>query len=143
MNSKLVKIFNKARYEPENELAPGICFNIKQKEKKLVKIRFYFFSFTGILSLIGLVPMIKMLLSDFSQSGLYEYLSIAFSSGGNLASYWRELAFSISESIPVLSIILSFSLCLIFLISLRYALKQIIKSTQLNSRLGGSQLLFN
>ena len=127
MNPKLVKILNKIKYTPETELASSIYSNLIIKEKRLAKLRFYFFSITGIFSFIGLFPMVKMLLSDFSQSGLYEYLSIAFSSGGDLVSYWRELAFSISESIPILSIVLSFSLCLIFLVSLRYALKQIIR----------------
>jgi hypothetical protein len=128
MEKELKKAFLKAKYEENSDLADNIWQNITIQDKRMARMKLWAFSLTGLFSFVGLFPAIKSLLSDLSQSGFYEYLSLAFSSSGSIMSYWREFALSLAESLPTMSIILSFSLILIFLFSLKYATKQIIRN---------------
>jgi hypothetical protein len=80
--------------------------------------------------------MFKILINDFTQSGFYEYLSLAFSTKGLLFSYWKEFAFSLAESLPTMSIVLSLALLFIFFLSLRYVMKQIINNNRIGHAYG-------
>ena len=127
MRENLSKAFKKIIYTPNPELSRIICCKIASREKRIIRIKLYVFSIIGSFSIIGFIPAIKALFTEFTQSGFYEYFSLLFSSGKNLTSYWKELSFSLAESLPVFNIIFLFSLIFIFLLSLRYVLKQIIK----------------
>ena len=127
MNQKLKEIFCKSKYEPRVDLAEDIWRVVLSRNKRITNFKLIVFSVVGFASLLGLVPAIKMLLNDLGQSGFYEYLSLAFSSITSITSYWKEFAFSLAESLPLLSTILSLSLIFVFFLSVRYAMKQIIK----------------
>jgi len=127
MEKELVKAFHKARYEEKPDLAENIWHNIVIRNKRIIRFKLWTFSFIGFTSLIGLIPAWKALSSNLAQSGFYEYLSLIFSNSGSVLSYWKELAFSIAESLPMMSIILSLSLVFILFFSIKYATKQIIR----------------
>ena len=124
----LKKSFQRLEIEPSAGLADKIWHHIAIREKRLIRIKLWAFSLIGFLSVAGLVPVFKALLTQFTQSGFYEYFSLVFSSGSNLFSYWKELVLSLVESLPIPNIIFSFSLIFIFLLSVRYILKQIINN---------------
>ena len=128
MEENLKKAFQKLIFEPQTGLVESIWQKISFHQKRVFRVKLYFFSLIGFLSLAGLVPALKVLLGQFAQSGFYEYLSVAFSGGSNIFSYWRELGYSLLESLPVMNIIFSFGLIFIFMISVRYVLKQIINN---------------
>jgi hypothetical protein len=125
----LKKAFQKLAHKPKAELSDNIWDQIVVREKRLIRIKLYIFSLAGFLAMAGLVPAFKALFAEFTQSGFYEYFSLVFSSGGNLFSYWKDLALSLVESLPILNIIFSFSLIFVFLLSVRYVLKQIINNS--------------
>jgi hypothetical protein len=127
MEQKLTKVFQKANYQSDANLSQDIWYFLLKREKRIAKLKLTAFSFVGILSLVGAIPAFKMLATDFAQSGFYEYFSLLFSSNGALASSWKELAYSLAESLPTISIILSLSVVFVFFLSIRYVLKQIIK----------------
>lgn len=127
MEKELIKAFHKAKYEETPDLAEDVWHSIIVRNKRIARLKLWTFSFAGVASLIGIVPAWKALSSDLAQSGFYEYLSLVFSSSDSILSYWKELAFSIAESLPTTSIILSFSLVFILFLSLKYAARQIIK----------------
>lgn len=129
MEEKLKKIFLQAKLEENPDLAENVWQNIILLNKRVIYLRLWIFSSVGIASLIGLIPAWRALSSDLSQSGLYEYFSVAFSSGSPFFSYGKELALSIAESLPIMSIILSLSLVFIFFLSLKYTAKQIIRNS--------------
>lgn len=127
MEQKLTEVFQKANYQSDANLSKDIwCFLLK-REKCIAKLKLTAFSFVGILSLAGAIPAFKMLVADFARSGFYEYFSLLFSSNGALASSWKELAYSLAESLPTISIILSLSVIFVFFLSVRHVLKQIVK----------------
>ena len=128
MQEKLIKIFQKAKYKPEPILASTVWDAIIARNKRIIRFKLWIFSFMGFASLVGLVPVFKILLNDLAQSGFYEYFSLIFSDGGSMVTYWKELFFSLAESLPVFSIISTLSLFFIFFLSLKYLTKQIIRN---------------
>lgn len=133
MEKELKNLFYKAKYEENSDLAESVWHNIVVREKRITRIKLWGFSLIGATSLIGFIPAWKSLSTDFSQSGLYEYFSLAFSSGSSISLYWKELIFSIAESLPTMSIAFSLSLIFILFLSLKYMSKQIIKGQLLLS----------
>jgi hypothetical protein len=132
MQDNLIKIFKKAKYEPSPDLAFSIWHTVVVQNKYMVKFKLCIFVFTGFFSLVGLVPVFQMLLNDLTQSGFYEYFSLIFSDGGSMLSSWKELIFSLAESLPIMSIIFTLSLIFIFFLSLRYVIKQINRNQLLS-----------
>jgi hypothetical protein len=98
------------------------------REKHLTLIKLWSFVAMGVFSFIGLIPALKILSNDFTQSGFYEYLSLIFSSSGSIITYWKDFLLLLAESLPVISIISLCTLIFIFFLSAKYAMKQIIKS---------------
>jgi len=143
MEKELKKAFNKARYEEEQGLVLTIWNDITIRNKRMMHFKLWAFSSISLASLIGLIPILRSLSSDLTQSGIYDYLSLLFSNNGSISFYWRELALSIAESLPTMGIILSLSLILILFLSLKFTAKQIIKSTYFDSRHSGGQLSFS
>ncbi|OGI59852.1 hypothetical protein A3C60_00380 [Candidatus Nomurabacteria bacterium RIFCSPHIGHO2_02_FULL_37_45] len=128
MQDKLKEVFSKGRYLPEKELTENIWRVIVLHDKRNLHLKFWTFSFIGLISLVGLVPAFKILSNNLVQSGFYEYLSLAFTSDGSILNYWRDFLLLLGESLPVMSITLLLSLIFIFFLSLKYAMKQTIKS---------------
>jgi hypothetical protein len=133
MEKELIRAFHKAKYEGKPDLAENIWHNLVRRDKQIVRLKLWAFSFAGLISFLGLIPAWKALLSNLTQSGVYEYFSLIFSNGSSVLSYWKELALSIAESLPLMSIILSLSLVFILFLSLKYVTRQIIKNQSLLS----------
>ncbi|HUC88751.1 MAG TPA: hypothetical protein VMR49_01840 [Candidatus Paceibacterota bacterium] len=124
MKKNLYIIFKQAIYYPENQLSDDIFRAINNKEAKSAKIKLWIYSSAVALSLAGLIPAIKDLSLQFSNSGFYEYLSLAFSSNGSIISYWKEFMLSLADSLPVESLMFSLLLLFIFFISTRLVMRQ-------------------
>ncbi len=128
MEESLKRAFQAAKYEPSNELVLEIWRKITVRNRHITYLKLVSFSSLGLASLIGFIPMFKILANDFTQSGFYEYLSLAFSRGGLFSSFWKEFIFSLAESLPTMSVVFSLILIFVFLLSLRYIIKQIINN---------------
>jgi hypothetical protein len=125
MQEKLTKIFKNTKYEPGLDLNEKIWSTIAVRNKRNAQNKFWIFAFMGFSSTIGLIPVVKILLTDLSQSGFYEYSSLLFSDSAIIVSYWKELILILAESLPIMSIILTLSLVFVLFLSFRYAMKQI------------------
>jgi len=136
MSDNLYDIFLNTKHEPESDLVEKTWRKVVLREKRVLRLKLYLFSFIGLVSLTGFIPAFKMLLNDFTQSGFYEYLSLAFSSNGLIFSYWKEFSYSLLQSLPATSIVLSLILVLIFFLSLRYIIKQIINNNRIGRAYG-------
>ena len=133
MEENIKSVFNQIKYKPNNKLSDKIWSKIIARNRRIAYFKITSLSLVGIASLVGFIPMFKMLAIDFTQSGFYEYLSLAFSKGGIFSAYWKEFAFSLAESLPTMSIVYTLTLVFIFFLSLHHAIKQII-----NNRVGQS-----
>jgi len=128
MQNKLTKIFQKVKYESDPNLAEGIWQMIVRRDQKMTRLKLWTFTSIGLISLAGLVPALKVLSNDLAQSGFSEYFSLIFSDSGLILSYWKELIFSLAESLPVMSMIFTLSLLFICFLSLKHLMKQIIRN---------------
>lgn len=137
---KLEKVFKKAKYEAAPGLADSVWMVIVAREKRANRLKLWAFAFAGLISLGGLLPAFKILLNNLAQSGFYEYFSLIFTAGRSIFSYWQELAFSLAESLPVMSIVLTLSLAFTFFLSLKYVIKQINGNTGSRNTPDGEQL---
>jgi hypothetical protein len=128
MENRLTKILKSASYKPTSSLNEDIWCTIVKRNKYIARLKLILFSIIGAISIAGLIPAIKALSSDVSASGLFDYLSLAFSSGSSVFSYWKEFSLSIVESLPLMSIMLSLTFLFILCISIKHILRQIIKN---------------
>jgi hypothetical protein len=128
VKQKLIKAFQATKYEADLDLPENVWQAVVLRDRCIARAKLWTFSVIGFISLVGLIPVLKALLSDFTQSGFSEYLSLAFSSSGLIITYWKDFLLLLAESLPVLSIISSLTLVFIFFLSIKYAMKQIIKS---------------
>jgi hypothetical protein len=117
-------LFKQAIYYPENRLSDDIFLSISNQEAKSRRVKLWIYSSAIVLSLAGLIPVIIDLLSQFANSGFYEYLSLALLSSGSISSYWKEFILSLADSLPVMSLTLSFLLLFILFISARLIMRQ-------------------
>lgn len=125
MDSDLIKkAFQNASYHPESRLSDDIWCVINKKRKNNIKIKFWIYSILVFLSLGGIVPTFKTLLSQLSNSGFYQYLSLASSDSSIIASYWKEFVLSLISTLPYASLVLSIFLLFMLFISIRKVLEQ-------------------
>ncbi len=111
--------------EPRAELYKIVLERINSEKIRLAKARLVYGSIIGVASVFALVPTWQYFLSEFTQSGFYQYLSLILSDGITSA-YWKELGLTLAESLPVLSI--TATLCLVFVLLL--TLKYLVRDTQ-------------
>lgn len=124
MEQNLKELFNSAKYSPESRLSDNVWSVIIAKKTKILRIKSYLYMTIGVFSLISLIPITKELINQFTQSGFYEYLSLAFISGGSILLYWKELSLSLVESIPFMNLTFSLLLLFIFFVSVRRMMYQ-------------------
>ena len=136
MHDKLTKAFQKAKYKTSVNLEENIWLKLTTREKHFALFKLWAFASLGFASLAGLIPAFKIMLSDLTQSGFYEYFSLIFSDGLTNSVYWKELSLSLAESLPAISIILTLSLVFISFLSIRYFIKTIINNDSLGQAFG-------
>jgi len=124
MQKNLREAFLKSNLLPEASLAFDVWRSVVLQEKRAARFKLWAFSFIGLVSFAGLLPIFKTLSSDLSRSGFYEYFSLIFSDSGSVIHFWKEFSLSLLESLPVISAILSLILIFTLFLSLKYALKQ-------------------
>jgi hypothetical protein len=110
-----------------------ILKRVHKEERLLVFRNTIIFSMTLIGSMLGFIPVSKMLLADFSQSGFFNFFSLIFSDFSSVATYWQSFSMILLESLPALSLVLFLAVLLLFLQSIKFLTKdiKIIKSHHL------------
>jgi hypothetical protein len=90
-------------------LRRNILLSIARSE--YLRARNYLFVFAIIVStsLVGLVLSAQYFLQSFYQSGFYQYMSLIFSGDTAVFTYWKELSYSLIETVPIIGIIAFFT----------------------------------
>ena len=109
----LDKIDNKEISIPKN-LVDNIVLRIEKESHKEAKLRAISLSLVSVTSLLISIPIISSLITSFTQSGFYNYLSIIFSDSDVAITYWKEILMSLAESLPVIGITSLFVVMAIF-----------------------------
>jgi hypothetical protein len=119
VEQNLQKLFKNAINHPEGRLSGDIFRVIQAKSARISKFKKFGYLGLSVLSLSGSVFSIKILIEQSIRLGFYDYLSLAFSDGGVLATYWKEYTLSLVDSLPVASLVASFFLLFVLFISIR------------------------
>jgi len=121
VEKNLQKLFKQSLYQPESRLSNDIWRVIENKNIKISKYKKFGYLSISILSLFGSIFSIKTLIEQSSRFGFYDYLSLAFSDSGVIATYWKEYILTLANSLPVVSAIFSFALLFVLFVSIRRA----------------------
>lgn len=124
MSDNLSKLMKQAYNHPESRLSGDVWRVIEQKQARNLKMQSLAYGVTGVLSLGGFVFMSVSIVKQFSTSGFFEYVSLAFSYGGLVSVYWKEYLLSLSDSLPVASLGVTFFLLFSMLISIKKSVGQ-------------------
>lgn len=119
MEQNLQKLFKNASYQPESRLSVDVWNVIESKNTQIIKWKTFGYLGMSVLSLSGSVFSIKGLIEQFTRLGFFDYLSLIFSDGVSIAKYWKEYTLTLANSLPVVSLILSFFLLFILFVSIR------------------------
>jgi len=123
MDKKYEELFADLKQaEPSPLLFSAILHRIEIAQRRQAIIQLAFFSSVTLVSLVLIVPAYQYLMIGFSQSGFYQYLSL-LSEGTLILSYWKEIALSLVESLPILGFAALLSVIFVMLGSLKFVEK--------------------
>jgi len=112
--------------EPPVGLFEKIMLRIREERRLLtIKRRLAVFSIGTVLSAAAFIPIFKSFQTELYKSGFLQFLSLAFSDFGIVASYWRNFAMSLLETIPAMNLAMFFATIFVFLGSLKFLTKDI------------------
>lgn len=129
VEQNLQKLFKQALYEPESRLSGEIWRLIENRNHQIAKWKVFGYSGLSLLSLVGSIFSIKILVEQFIRLGFFDYLSLLFSDGNVIATYWKEYTLTLADSLPFASFGLSLFLLFILFVSIKKV------SYQFNNRL--------
>lgn len=116
-----------SQIEPKKELYYFILAKIEAKKRMSAKIRLMLFGGMAVISAVSSVPSIAFLVNEFNQSGFFKYVSLVFSDGQSLVTYWKEFSVILIEAMPAFWMATTLTLTLLFFWSVSSAFKSVEK----------------
>ena len=117
-HQRLQQNFQSGLADNHEELSGAIWSEIVRRANRSYLIKAWVYRALGALSVVGLVPAVRMLVSEISTSGFFEYFSLIFTHGAVTTSL-KELALVLVEALPVTSTILCLALVFVLFNSIR------------------------
>ena len=109
--------------EPKSGLSFGVLQRIELYKQRLARIRLAFLGVSTVIFAVAIVPAFLYTITAFSNTGFYQYVSLAFSDGTALLPYWKEFGLTLAESLPAFEISLLLAVIFAFLESFKLAIK--------------------
>jgi len=103
------------KIQPPKNLRKNILLGIVKTEVRRAKIYLAITLTVLPISLVGAFWTGQYLVRSFYESGFYEYLSLLSSGDGIVLAYWKELLYSLAETVPIVNMI-AFLITIAFLI---------------------------
>ncbi len=119
MNNNEQRYFQVETVLPPHELYARIEKRIHRLEKRAYRMSLALFGSTFVLSSLALIPSLAYLTQEFSRSSFGQYLTLLSSDGDVMLMYWKELAFSLAESLPLAGVTLVLTVTFVLLYSLK------------------------
>lgn len=118
MTAEFKKILNRIEREEmplPNNLVNKIILSVDKKVSHDSKIKALGLSFVSFISFLISIPIISQIITSFTQSGFYNYISIIFSDSDVAFIYWKEILISLIESLPVIGIASLLAIAVVFI----------------------------
>lgn len=117
MTSEFKKILNEIEYQEvtlPKDLVNNIILKVDEKDRQKSKIKALGLSLVSITSFLISIPIISQIITSFTQSGFYNYLSLIISDYDVVIVYWKEITISLVESLPIIGIVSLLTVALVF-----------------------------
>jgi hypothetical protein len=105
--------------EPRAGLKMVIFSQIQRKQVRLVRQKLVWHTLLLVGCIVALIPGWRYFITDFSQSGMQQYLSLLFSDASLVLRYWQDFILSLAESLPIISGVVILAIIFILLDSLK------------------------
>lgn len=114
------KIIAESRLVSDTNNLEGLLFARIQKRIRLINtVRLISYVTASLISIVLLFICTKYMFNDFYNSGTYSYFHLIVSEDTNtLALFSKEILYALIESLPIMSMTLSFGLLFAFMVSL-------------------------
>ncbi len=109
--------------EPSPALYHAVLHRIEDARAHRARVRLAGLVVLAFASLAALIPAFQYAVQEFARTGALQYLSLVFSDGSLMITYWKEFIMTLAESIPVLGLIFILSAGGTFLVSVFLAIK--------------------
>jgi hypothetical protein len=101
---KLFKYISLAEL-PEG-LEKRVLSAITKNERQTARLKNWIFGGISTISFAFSSWAVIYLVKSVESSGLWQYLSLAFSENGTLLAFWKEFSLTLAESLPITSIVM-------------------------------------
>ena len=109
-------------HAPEG-LYRAVLLRVSAEQARSARRRFATACVALLASLGAAVAAVFVLADSLTQSGFWKFVSLAFSDGGTVLTYWKEFSMSLLESFSVPETIFSLACIFAVVLSLRFLLK--------------------
>jgi len=121
----LESILKSSHHNTPEGLDVAIISRVQILIKRKAQRKMFGFGVISAISFVGLITWSKNLWASLQTSGVYDYMSVLASNTSDLSLFWKEILFSILESIPFITISTFLILLVIFIMSSLKAVENI------------------
>jgi len=93
------------KIQPPQDLKQNILLGIAKEEFRRAKVYFTVAATVLPASLVAVFLSGRYLINSFYESGFYDYFALLFSGDSTVFAYWKELAYSLVETMPIVGTI--------------------------------------
>jgi hypothetical protein len=112
--------------EPPAGLMNGVMLAIsKEANRRVLWIRTVISGVLSLAAIVALIPSWLITQSESYQSGFSQFFSLLLSDTNSVMTFWKEFSLSLLESFPVGGTIAVLASVLVFLVSMRFFLRDI------------------
>ena len=104
-NTSCFRLSGMEKILPPQDLKRNILLGITKEELRRAKVYFAITLTTLPVSLVTVFLSGRYLMNSFYESGFYDYFSLLFSGDSTVLAYWKELAYSLAETMPIVGTI--------------------------------------
>ena len=123
MQRKIQEILKSTQFIADKNLAGLVWLKLQRRIQLINRVKFVSYLSLSLVSVISLYVFATKLYSELNQSGFYNYTHLIFSEDiSTLISFWKEILYSVFESLPATSLMLSLGLLFVFVLSLKNVL---------------------
>lgn len=100
---------------PPKELLDAVLSRVRLEQKRAARREIFLVGSLALGSLVAIIPAISYFLNSLIQSSFYQYLSLVFSDGTSVLTFWKEMIMSLAESLPLLGLVGVLTIVVVFL----------------------------
>ena len=123
MNNYQNLLNNLSGSKAPEDLYKTVLLRVVLEQKRAIKRRFAMAVASLVVSVGAAVMAVLVLANSLTASGFWKFVSLAFSDGGTVVTYWQQFSLSLLESFSVPEMVVSLACILAVMISLKFLIQ--------------------